>query len=111
MTGFTNVTGVEALNDALANVGPVSVSIDATPRSFYFYHQGVYDDPTCRSGIENLDHSVLAVGYYTDAQTKERVTIVKNSWSNHWGIDGYIMIAQTNNICGVATAATYPNLN
>ena len=33
--------------------------------------------------------------------------MVRTSWSTHWGEDGYVRVAQTGNICGVATAATY----
>lgn len=35
---------------------------------------------------------------------------VKNSWSTHWGENGYVKISQKNNLCGVATAAVYPVL-
>ena len=34
----------------------------------------------------------------------------KNSWSRHWGEDGYIKISQKADLCGVAAAATYPVL-
>ena len=109
MAGFVNVTGVEALNDALATIGPLSVSIDATPPSFYFYAGGYYDDASCKRDVDSLDHSVLAVG--TTMHQGQKYTIVKNSWSPHWGENGYIQISQKNNLCGVATAATYPVLN
>ncbi|RLN51745.1 hypothetical protein BBJ28_00015360 [Nothophytophthora sp. Chile5] len=108
MTGFVNVTSVAALNDALATVGPLSVSIDATRPSFYFYQGGYYDDVGCKSDPDSLDHSVLAVGVTT--HNGQKYTLVKNSWSTHWGEDGYVKISQKDNLCGVATAATYPVL-
>lgn len=37
-------------------------------------------------------------------------TIVKNSWSTHWGDQGYVYISQKNNCCGVATQPTYVTL-
>ena len=48
---------------------------------------------------------VLAVGYETvDGQI---YTKVKNSWSNHWGDEGFILVSQKDNCCGVATQPTY----
>ncbi|OQR90454.1 cathepsin, cysteine protease family C01A [Achlya hypogyna] len=108
ITSFVNVSGVAGLNDALVHVGPLSVSIDAAIPSFYYYAGGYYDDINCKSGFDDLDHSVVAVGYTT--HNGEKYTLVKNSWSTHWGEKGYIKIAQKNNICGVATIATYPVL-
>lgn len=65
---YVNTTefSVPALQDALASVGPISVSIDASHPGLSFYTGGVYYDPNCGSGVESLDHSVLAVGYGTD---------------------------------------------
>ena len=106
LRSYANITdGVSGLNDALANVGPISVSIDATPDSFYFYQGGLYYNADCKSGMDDLDHTVLAVGYTTvDGQI---YSIVKNSWSDHWGDDGYVYISQQDNCCGVATQPTY----
>ena len=98
---------MSGLNDALANVGPISVSIDATPDDFYFYQGGLYYNKECKSGMDDLDHTVLAVGYTTDEATGTVYSIVKNSWSEHWGDEGYVYISQEDNCCGVATQPTY----
>lgn len=92
-----------AFNDALINVGPLSVAIDATQPSLYFYKGGLYDDPKCG---KTLDHIVLATGYVT--VEGQKYTLVKNSWSTHWGQDGYILVTQKDNTCGLANQATYP---
>jgi len=107
ITGYVNVTSQSepALLDALANVGPISVSIDAALQTFSFYSSGVFYDPNCASDPNDLDHTVLAVGYGT--LDGEDYWLVKNSWSVHWGDNGYIKIARKGNDCGVATAATY----
>jgi cathepsin L len=71
-SGFVDVaTGDEdALKDALATVGPVSVAVDATQEKFMFYKEGVFVDDTCSNGQDDLDHGVLVVGYGTDNSTK-----------------------------------------
>jgi len=108
-TGFVDVAegNERALKAALAQVGPVSVAIDASQPSFQFYHHGVYFDDGCSP--ENLDHGVLAVGYGADKRTGEHYWIVKNSWSEAWGHDGYIYMARDrDNACGIASKASYP---
>ena len=38
----------DALLEALVNVGPISVAIDASHTSFQLYDSGVYDEPKCK---------------------------------------------------------------
>ena len=61
---------------------------------------------------ENLDHAVLAVGYgtLTPGDPDSDYWYVKNSWSTHWGNDGYVLMSRKNNNCGVATDATYADV-
>nr|ATU82457.1 venom C1A protease 4 [Lethocerus distinctifemur] len=105
--GFVNVTSGDenALRTAIFLNGPVSISIDASVKSFSFYSNGVYYDPACKNKIDELDHAVLAVGY--GRMNGQNYWLVKNSWSNYWGNDGYIIMSSKDNNCGVMTAPTY----
>jgi len=67
----------EALKVAVATVGPISVAIDASHKSFHLYKDGVYDEPGCSS--TQLGHAVLAVGYGTTPDGKD-YWLVKNRW-------------------------------
>jgi len=94
-----------ALTQALATVGPVSVAIDASRSGFRSYKRGVYYDPYCSS--TNLDHAVLAVGYGTENGMP--YYLVKNSWGTWWGANGYIKMSRNyNNQCGIASKPSYP---
>lgn len=54
---------------------------------------------------DDLDHAVLVVGY--GIMNGEQYWLVKNSWSNLWANDGYILMSARDNNCGVLTAPTY----
>ncbi|XP_044065451.1 cathepsin K isoform X2 [Siniperca chuatsi] len=95
-----------ALAVALFKVGPVSVGIDATLSSFQFYSKGVYYDRNCNK--DDINHAVLAVGYGVNTKGK-KYWIVKNSWGESWGRNGYILMARNRgNLCGIANLASYP---
>ena len=57
---------------------------------------------------DDLDHQVLAVGY--GSLDSKDYYLVKNSWSNHWGNDGYVLMSRDGNNCGVATDASYAEI-
>jgi C1A family cysteine protease len=107
ITGFVNVTprNIDAMKIAIAKHGPISVAIDASHKTFSFYSHGVYYDPACGNTDDKLDHAVLAIGYGT--MNGKGYWLIKNSWSNYWGNDGYILIAQKDDDCGVLLTPTY----
>jgi len=91
-----------AMMDALSKQ-PVSVAIEADTASFQLYKSGIF---TGACGT-NLDHGVLLVGYAPD------YWIMKNSWSDTWGEQGYMRLARGNynqgaGQCGVLSQGVYP---
>lgn len=110
VTDFYDVkpNSADDLKSALAQQ-PVSVAIQANTQAFQFYHSGVLDSPEC--GTE-LDHGVLSVGYGTDEESGKEYFIVKNSWSENWGEDGYVKIARESEdekgICGILSMPSAP---
>ena len=93
---------VEGLMTALQS-GPVSVHVEADKPVFSQYSGGVLDSKDCGT---NLDHAVLAVGYDVDGG----YWIVKNSWGDQWGENGYLRIAMEGNICGITSMMLYPDI-
>jgi C1A family cysteine protease len=88
---------------------PVSVAIQANKRSFQMYKSGIYNDPDC--GFE-LDHGVLLIGYGYDKTYDMDYWIIKNSWSESWGENGYIRIQRNINdsrgLCGISMDPSVP---
>ncbi|KPJ08621.1 Cysteine proteinase 2 [Papilio machaon] len=57
--------------------------------------------------IDELDHAVLAVGY--GVLNGQKYWLVKNSWSNLWGNDGYVLMSSRDNNCGKQNL--YPSIH
>ncbi|CAF2186340.1 unnamed protein product [Rotaria magnacalcarata] len=110
-TGFVNIAkGNEtALQIAVATVGPIGVAVDDLHDSFFFYSSGVYDEPACST--KEWSHTMTIVGYdvFNNGTTKRDYYIVKNSWGETWGLNGYIWMSRNkHNQCGIANWASYP---
>jgi len=118
ITGFQDVP--KNSEDALAKavtMQPVSIAIEADQRSFQLYGGGVYDATDCGT---QLDHGVLVIGYGKVTKEEEEKNpsshkhfwIVKNSWGETWGEQGFIRLAKGGHgsagQCGLCMSASYP---
>ena len=93
--------------------GPVSIGIEADQVAFQYYDGGILDG-NCGTAI---DHGVLAVGYGEDETTKQKYWIVKNSWGDDWGEEGYVRICRDCNKngdegeCCILCQPSYPTVD
>ncbi|KAI5082801.1 hypothetical protein GOP47_0002544 [Adiantum capillus-veneris] len=97
----------EALTCAVAQQ-PVSVAINANSQDFQLYAGGIFN--SCSDGRTDIDHAVLVVGYGSEGG--KDYWIVKNSWTEDWGLDGYVHIERSTGnrrgVCGIHTSPSYP---
>ncbi|EYU27644.1 hypothetical protein ABFS82_03G064900 [Erythranthe guttata] len=94
----------------LVKYGPLAVGINAAWMQTYI--GGVSCPYVC--GKRNLDHGVLLVGYgaagYSTIRLKNKpYWIVKNSWGESWGEEGYYKICKGHNVCGVESMVSSVN--
>lgn len=93
-------TDEDVMKKGLFKNGPIAVAIDATP--LQFYNGGIVRHTDCNPRM--LDHAVLIVGYGKHDGTD--IWIVKNSWAETWGINGYFMMERGTGSCGINTSAS-----
>jgi len=105
---YTNAESgdIEMMKKALTHQ-PIAAAINASSQSFMSYISGVYDDETCASSAAEVNHSILLIGYGSEAG--EDYWLVQNAWGSDWGDSGYIRIAQKpgEGICGIQTSAVW----
>ncbi|KMT04500.1 hypothetical protein BVRB_8g181660 [Beta vulgaris subsp. vulgaris] len=83
---------------------PVSITIDASGYEFMHYKGGVFNGD-CAQNLSN--HAVTIVGYGTDTDGTN-YWLLKNSWGETWGENGYMKIIRDQNQCGITLYASYP---
>ncbi len=67
-------------------------------------------DAKCKPWV--LNHALLVIGYGNTTfinGSYAKHWILKNSWGADWGIQGSMLLARDRkNMCGIASAASYP---
>jgi C1A family cysteine protease len=77
---------IGSIKEAIYNLGPVCTTVYVNT-AFQAYTGGVFN--ACED--KNINHSVVLVGW-DDTQGTNGVWILKNSWGDEWGEDGYMKI-------------------
>lgn len=105
--GFYGACNEVLMRLELVNNGPIAVGFEVY-NDFFNYKSGIYH----RTGLTDkfnpfqlTNHAVLAVGYGADKKTGEKYWIVKNSWGEGWGENGYFRIRRGTNECAFESVA------
>jgi cathepsin C len=93
--GYYGACNEAAMMKELHDNGPIVIALNA-PSDLFSYSGGVYSsrdddrddwDITKTSRWEKTNHAVTAVGY--GEEDGEKYWVIKNSWGDSWGEDGY----------------------
>ena len=106
---WTTIPSVETIKRTIYTKGPITVTVCAGDEFHdYSYWSGIFTTNEASScGSSKINHAVILVGWGTDA-TYGTYWILRNSWSNWWGDDGYMYIkAGTSNVGMDATYVEY----
>ncbi len=100
----------DAIKTAIITYGPVDAAVEITS-AFMAYESGIYEDTNdiC-SGVPcyytQTDHAVALVGW--DDNNGEGYWILRNSWGQNWGENGYMRIRYDSAAVSCAVAYLVP---
>lgn len=111
--GYYGGTNEPLMRLELVNNGPIVIAFEVY-KDFISYKSGVYhhvftDGSDRLTGefdpFELVNHGVLVVGYGSDKKSGEDYWIVKNSWGENWGENGYFRIRRGVDECSFESMA------
>jgi hypothetical protein len=103
-------SNIEAIKTTIITYGPVDAAVEVTS-AFMAYENSIYEDPKdiC-SGVfcyyTQTDHAIALVGW--DDNNGEGYWILRNSWGQNWGHNGYMRIKYDSAAVSCAVAYLVP---
>lgn len=99
VTGWKTVgsKNEETIKKMLVSTGPLAVAVNAD--NMQNYQGGIIDESDSVCPQANINHAVVLVGY--GEEDGQKYWIVKNSWGENWGENGYFRIARGKGTCGI----------
>ncbi len=108
VTGFKDISPNEdEIAQVLVENGPLSVAVNANP--FQFYRGGIMRPTKQSCNPRALNHGVALVGFGEENGVK--FWVVRNSWGQRWGEQGYLRIERGTGACGINTTASTATVN
>ncbi|XP_069812588.1 cathepsin S-like [Dendropsophus ebraccatus] len=103
-TKYYNLPDENSIMSAVALEGPVTVGF-AADYDFMQYSHGIFDGECAKSA----NHAIIAVGYGTEKDEdgeEQPYWIVKNSWGEEWGENGFGKVKRGIDKCSISTFAS-----
>ena len=91
----------EEMKEFLYETSPLIVGLNGTP--LQTYSGGIIDKTSSECPSSELNHVGILVGYGHDDASGKDYWIVKNSWGEKWGENGYFRIKRGSGTCGINT--------
>ena len=89
----------DEIKEFLYETGPLAVALNANP--LQTYSGGILDKTSSQCPTSGINHAVTMVGYGHDDASDKDYWIVKNSWGQNWGEQGYFRIKRGSGTCGI----------
>nr|KAG5711311.1 hypothetical protein BaRGS_006008 [Batillaria attramentaria] len=105
--GYYGACNEPLMRQNLYENGPIAVGFEVL-KDFMNYKGGIYHHTGLGDGFapfELTNHAVLVVGYGEDKDTGEQFWIVKNSWGEKWGEQGFFRIRRGTDECAFESMA------
>jgi C1A family cysteine protease len=94
---FAGTEDEQQIKQFLVQNGPLSVALNAD--LLMNYYGGILTADSWECDPEGLNHGVAIVGYGNEFG--QEYWIVRNSWGESWGENGYFRIALGTGVCGI----------
>ncbi|XP_075432157.1 cathepsin S-like [Ascaphus truei] len=98
MTKYYYLPGEENIAKSVALDGPVTIAF-GVDFDFMMYVEGIFDGDCA----PEINHGMTIVGYGTTCDTD--YWIIRNSWGEEWGDNGYAKVKRNVNKCSIAEYA------